>query len=372
MKDLTQQQNEQRSKLQNRSTATGGTVRKWLELAKRAPSADNMQPWKTSFIISEAVVSIILEISDEVLAQAHELDANFSTSMIALGAYARNIEILALADGYELLRPVSEKNKKFNITLIPTKAVQTTLKPWIADRATNRLPYLKLPLNPMHAAIIGKLQQEMASKIIYTPKSQANKMISILGKLDVLRYTSKKLFFDFLSLLRFGSEVEKSKDGLASETLEVPLPARLMLALVRKFKFLWALNLLGAQYVSAWMGSTRLLNNSAGIITLQGTSDTAEGWFNLGFDLQTTWLNLNSIGISVQPFGTSLLMYRAHLEENSKLINLKRLFSDTKRKKLLQYSKNIETLMGLDLTQPHVVLRVGYANRAPTTQSLRK
>jgi hypothetical protein len=172
--------------------------------------------------------------------------------------------------------------------------------------------------------------------------------------------------------MRFGSEVYKTRDGLAGPTLGVPLMARASLLLMRHVRFLWRLNFLGIQYFSAWMGATRLLQKSSGTITLQARRDTPLDWFDLGFDLQNVWMTLNSQGISVQPFGTPLLIYRAHLEEKKSLMSHSNIYAEEMRKSLIQLGKNLEVSDGLNCSLPMIVLRVGYAKTAPEMKSLRR
>jgi hypothetical protein len=347
-------------------------VQLWLDQARHAPSADNTQPWIATVAHSQGLIRVTLEVSPETLAQASEVDANFTTSYMALGALAKNLEIVALADGYALSQ-VQPADFKFELSFKRTEAQVSPLRSWIFKRHTNRNAFAVNELSSQHLELLKDLQGQIrTSQIDYTPRTLGQNLIKALGQLDALRYVNKKLFFDFISKMRFGSEVFKTKDGLAGPTLGVPLVARASLWIMKSLKFMWRLNFLGIQHASAWMGATRLLNRSAGLITLQASEDTPLAWFQLGADMQQTWMALNANGISVQPFGTPLLIYRAYLEEQNSLTSHDSLFASEKRKSLLALGEDLKTHNGIDCTLPLIVLRVGYAPQAPAMRALRR
>jgi hypothetical protein len=347
-------------------------IENWLKLARRAPSADNMQPWKASYTMNDSEILMKIELNKSTLDHASEIDANYRTSIIALGAFAKNLEIIALADGFAVANISSFKNQ-FDITFAKATPALNPLLNWISQRATNRLPFKSEVLSAEHSELIKNIQDEMTStRINYIARSDSKKIVNILGKLDLFRYVNKTLFFDFISKLRFRGDIQKTKDGLAGPTLGVPVMARASLAFMKQFKFLWKLNFLGIQYISAYLGATRLLQKSAGTIVLQGSKDTSLDWFNLGFDLQKVWLTLNHQGIAVQPFGTTLAIYRAHLEECQSLNNLQPQFQDGTGRKLLKLGQELKIATGLDATLPLLILRIGYPTQTPAEQSLRK
>jgi hypothetical protein len=331
-----------------------------------------MQPWKATFTITDSEIKMTIQLNQATLDHASEIDANFKTSIIALGALTKNLEILAMADGFALQKITPLKNQ-FLATFVPSTSTPHPLLKWISQRATNRLPYKAEVLSQDHQALLKNLQDELTStRLNYIPVTEGKKMVSILTKLDLFRYVNKNLFFDFISKLRFRGEVQKTKDGLAGPTLGVPVMARASLAFMKKFKSLWFLNFLGVQYLSAFLGATLLLKKSAGTITLQGLQDTPLDWFNLGFDLQNVWLNLNAKGIAVQPFGTTLAIYRAHLEERRALNNLQPIFQGKAGKKLLLLGQDLKLAAGVDTSLPLLVIRIGYAEKSSEVQSLRK
>jgi hypothetical protein len=144
-------------------------------------------------------------------------------------------------------------------------------------------------------------------------------------------------------------------------------------ALIRRFPFLWVMNFLGSQYFSAWYGCTRLLKSSSGLITIQGGESTPEGWFNLGQDLQSIWLDLTKQGLAVQPVGTLLILYRAHLEEKHLVPSTPNDLSKRQLAQLRKLRSSIESELSLDVSKPTMVLRVGMAlSKKPQAGSLRR
>lgn len=342
-------------------------VQGWANQASRAPSADNMQPWKITYRAEEGV--LVLGLGDLTQAMPAEIDPNFAASYIALGGVAQNLRLLAQRDGFAVrwikATNPSEQSVQFEIKLVKSAVENNGLVTWISKRNTNRLPFKAESLSGLHVEALKSLQAELPfTTLSYRTQKESHHVVRAMTFLDSLRYNNGRLFKSFVKTLRFGQETYRTRDGLAGPTLGVPLVLRLGLVLMKKLSFTWRTNILGSQQFSTYWGVTRLFKKSAGTIALQGTQDTPQGWFLLGFDLQRLWLNLNSMGIAVQPFGATLLLYRAQLEKSAQLKNLSVLFGDKKRKQLLNISENLKKNENIEASKPLLVLRVGYPVRA--------
>lgn len=348
----------------------------WIQMASRAPSADNLQPWATEIQCQLESVTILVSVNAATLQNPCEMDAHFSTSYIALGAFARNLQIAATKNNYRLegIQKIEGNGvtTSFQLAFKPNEKTsneaQSRLLPWIAKRRTDRLPWMTKILDPVHQAALASIGKNFSeSQLRYLPVSQCRAAIGTISKVDVMRYIHKKFFMSLLEKFRFGKEAEQTRNGLADVNLGIPSLFSASFAMMRKFKFLWVLNFLGTQFFSAWYGCTRLLKSSSGLVTLQGVSNSPLGWFRLGYDLQQVWLELTARNISVQPVGTTLILHRAYLEEAGSIEEKEMVLSSRQIKNLRGLRNQLEKQLQVRLDRPLIVLRVGYA-KAPSCE----
>lgn len=343
----------------------------WIHVASRAPSADNLQPWATDIQCQTDNVIILISVNAITLQNPSEMDSHFSTSYIALGAFARNLEIAAAKNNYRLeaIQKVDGNGvtTSFRLNFEPNAkgdlGCKSRLFAWISKRRTDRRPWQTKPLDPVHQEALRMMRKGLSeTQMAYFPVEQCQSAIKIISTVDVLRYVHKKFFLSLLDKFRFGQEAQSTRNGLADVNLGIPRAFSAVFALMRRFKFLWILNFSGAQFFSAWFGCTRLLQRSAGLITLQGASNTPMNWFILGFDLQQVWLELTAQNISVQPIGTTLILHRAYLEELGSIEHKELVLSARQISKLRRLRMELERHLLVRVDRPLVVLRVGYAN----------
>lgn len=350
-------------------------IKEWIQQARWASSADNLQPWKVQYFHSSNEVILKLSLREHTLQFPSEIDTNWTLSYLALGCYSKNIDLLARRDGFSIseLEISDQAPHDFYLKLTPCAQEEDPLTSWIEKRGSRRDIFLKQKLSPLHQQALENMAEEMQiGKVQFFPIKTSKQLQQILITLDHLRYTQKRLFLSFLKTLRLSPQEKNSPDGLRHEDLFVPPFFSQVLYLIQRWNFLWVFNLLGSQFLSTWMACTRLLNHSSSLISLQTPKDTPQNWFLLGMDLQTFWLKANSLGISVQVFGNNLLLYRAHIESTKSLTNLNPLFSKEKRQHLEGLNKKFMDLNGLDARLPLIILRLGYTKKSNVYRSLRR
>lgn len=350
-------------------------IKNWIQQARWASSADNLQPWKVQYFYNSNDVILKLSLRENTLHFPSEIDTNWTLSYLALGCYSKNIELLARRDGFTIskLHISDESPHDFYLKFKPCASQEDSLLSWIEIRGSRRDEFLKQELPPLHQQAFENIKNDLiVSKVQFFATKTSKHLQQLLTTLDHLRYTQKRLFLSFLKTLRLNSQEKNSLDGLRHEDLFVPSFFSRVLSLIQRYNFLWVFNLLGAQYLSTWMGCTRLLKHSSSLVSLQASQDSPRHWFLLGMDLQTFWLKANSIGVSVQVFGNNLLIYRAHIESTGKLANLESLFSKEKRQQLDNLNKTFLNQSNLDARLPLIILRLGYAKKTVTNRSHRR
>lgn len=75
-------------------------LNRWFRLATLAPSGANLQPWSYSGQQIGNGFKITLRLGREYLKSPSSIDPFFFAAAISLGAFARNLEIAALLDGF--------------------------------------------------------------------------------------------------------------------------------------------------------------------------------------------------------------------------------------------------------------------------------
>ncbi|MDG3088293.1 hypothetical protein P7F88_20345 [Vibrio hannami] len=327
----------------------------------RASSPDNSQPWKFSIVDD----SIELFLDSRYLGMF--FDPNQYASLLGCGGVIENIRLKALTKGFDLyLFPESDvaapDYKVVSIKLVPLSGENgpDNLAEAIPQRCTNRgffyrdwdipsflLDKFNTALNDFDGAEVQWFEGERRKEII-----------TILSNTDRIRYTNKSLHDDFYAKLRYGNEIEKQCDGLASDTLGLESLFTATLPLLKSWSFAKFLNLFGMQYFMAYRGATVPLKNANKIGALVMPRETDV--ITQGRALQRLWLTINAQkGVHFQPFGAlPLLIYRMVEYKGDG-------FSEHEREFLEYYMNQLEQLMNIEFGHSHVVIffRMGYAEK---------
>lgn len=340
----------------------------WIDLARHAPSGDNSQPWQVALAARDDGFTLALWLDDATTAQPSLFDCGFVASFISLGAFAQNFALLAAANGYAA-RDAAADSGRFTLDFrsapaAPASGREADIAALIRRRTTNRLPFKKdrLPENARAAL------QDAASAVAgppslreFTGETQA-RLARLFFALDRIRYRNARLYREFLDRLRFGAEATRSLDGLRDITLGVPPPSigflRLLRAL-RDVRLARAPFFLGLDRVMSSLGCLHLIRRSAAVLTLASPDDTPLGWFRLGRAFQNLWLEATRQNLSLQPLGTTLLLYR-HEREQREAAPLS--FALGERSALAALSLRFRTEFGIDLRQPCLACRIGRAD----------
>ncbi len=148
-------------------------IDKILLAATRAPSGDNVQPWK--FVVSDNFTQIDLynlPEKDDSIYNYQQL-----ASYIAHGAVIENIDIASKQLGchadVQLFPDRDSENLVARIAFSECKATEQPLYPAIFNRQTNRFPYKKI-----------KIKQEVKQRLLDTIKKIDSAKISLVDQQD--------------------------------------------------------------------------------------------------------------------------------------------------------------------------------------------
>ncbi|HIC91951.1 MAG TPA: nitroreductase [Syntrophaceae bacterium] len=310
-----------------------GNIAQILRYASLAPSSHNTQPWRVK-IISELEFIIQSDPKRWLL----KVDPENREFLLSIGAFWENLEQAALTFGFKAKTEILATNSK-NTDILKVKLVRCTPQKdnrleLIETRATNRRPYEKKDLLPLHVKELKRLLPDH-----FTYFSRESKEGEWIAK-SLIEANKKQTFDDekqkeLARWLRFSRfEVKKRGDGITPEMLGVSGIA----------KFFWY-TFMNGKSVLSWSFRNKgvenvknQVNNCAGFIVITSDDLSVSSLLHAGKVFERLALKCTERGIAVHPM--------SQLIEES------------------PWKVQIEELLGL--SKPvQFVLRVGYSTFQP-------
>ena len=338
-------------------------IDKILEAAVRAPSGDNVQPWR--FEVSENPLRIKLFNKPE----ADDSYYNFqqAASYIANGTALENIVIASKELGFEpnveLIPDDAQPELVAQITLTPSQPEPQTLYNAIFTRNTNRFLYRSHPLT-------DQAQQQFQHEATQIPGCKL-RLYAKREDIKALAWTVKindRIIFEFKPIHRYlfskigwtEKEIKDTKDGMPVGTLGLSRFERLCFPLLQYWWLVKFANYVGLSHVIGLKGWFNYRSAAAlGMITVQGNDKRAlvEG----GRAAQRVWLESARQGLAFQPIiGLSLLFYRLKAGSLQEL-------STKQQQDLADTQTALNAFFGLEAGETMIMgFRVGSSNAVPT------
>lgn len=350
-------------------------ARAWVDIARHAPSGDNSQPWDVALAATGGNLTLTLGLNDATKARPSLFDCAYAASYLSLGAFARNFTLLAAAEGCTLTG-LREDAGRFTLTFAPGAVSPDTPGPdatatLIRRRTTNRRPFSREALDADTRQTLDRLARADGLTLREFTGDAKSRLAGVFFELDVVRYRNARLYREFLAELRFGAEATASPDGLRDTTLGTPAPALLFLRLLRALRNVRAVRaffFIGLEKIMALVGCLVPIRQSASVFVLSSPEDTPLGWFRLGLGFEQQWLEATRRNLSMQPLGTTLLVYRLEREQRRDETSS---FSPSDQARLRAAAGRFTTEFGLDLGRPAIAFRLG-RGPAIANQSLRR
>lgn len=344
------------------------TIEKILEAAVKAPSGDNVQPWRFEVADDFTWLNLFnLPNKDDSYYNYQQV-----ASYIAHGAVIENIAIAAQYLGYQAqiyLFPDSiNPDHVARIDFSPTTSECNPLYEAIANRCTNRFSYARADigqeeLNKLIDAV--KKDGNINAYFVHRPEDikKLARVIMINDRLVFERQDIHRFLFDKIRWNK--DQIENTKDGMPVDTLGLNLMEKLFFPLMRYWWFVNAANYLGLSRVIGLKCWNNCRNAAAlGIITIKKTDK--QGFVQAGRAMQRVWLEATHQGLAVQPIvGLPLLIYRLNR-------NALQAFSDKHRQVVKQAEKSLVEFFNIGQSETIIVgFRIG-KGRPILTKSLRK
>ena len=340
-----------------------------LDAATKAPSGDNVQPWKIKVSEDFSTLDIFNLPEQDNSVYNYQQAASF----VAHGALLENISIAATNFGYQAqiqLFPNQQENPNHiaNISFQISDTKNNPLYEAIFSRCTNRFHFDNCHLPAEHLSkLVDSMKQFEGIKGYFTNDADTIKELAkTLMVNDQLVFEREDIHQFLFDKIRWNqAQLEATRDGMPVDTLGLSGLEKLFFPLM---KFWWFVNYANHLGLSRVIG-IKCWNNcrNAGLIGQITVKKTDSYNFVMaGRALQCVWLEATRQGYAFQPIiGLPLLVYRA---KSNALQSFSR-----KHIQLIQNSDiQVRKLLGIEASDEIVVgFRIG-KGRELTKKTLRK
>lgn len=266
-----------------------------LQYGTYAPSGDNCQPWLVK--IDNDTVSIILDTTkDQSLYNYKQI-----ASLLSLGAFVENISIASMQVGFNVEINFQEGNELVaKIKFIDSQPIKHELFEYIKKRCTNRKPYKDYTLSQEDISYL-ETPYHFAKLKIETNSSKINHLAHAASQNEALVLNNTNLHnFLFSHIVWSETEMNAQKQGMYVRTLEMNSFQEKIFSLCSNWRILKFLNKLSL-YKKIAKENEIIYAKSSAFGLLVSDSLSSENLFNVGRQMQSLWLKVISVGLSLHP-----------------------------------------------------------------------
>ena len=343
------------------------TIEQILDLARWAPSGDNMQTWRFEIAAPEHLVVHAYDTRDHCV---YDLDGH--PSQIAFGTLLETIAIAASGHGLRAdiaRRPAGrETHPVFDVRFVADAAVvPSPLIGAIRERTVQRRPMKTTPLTAEH-----KRQLEAVVAPHYTldwleSRDQKWKAAKLMYNNARLRLTMPEAFDTHRSIIDWKNRVE-SPDKVPANALGVDaMTLHLMKWAMVSWRRMKSVNTLMGTWAPRLQMDLAPGMACAGHFVLRAAGKPAsiDDYVAAGRALQRFWLTMTTLGLYMQPEMTPLI-FSKYAREHTRFTAEARLENAAR-----DLQRQTETLIFKGAGHPVYMGRLGYGPR-PAARSVRK
>lgn len=340
-----------------------------LQAATQAPSGDNAQPWR--FVVEEVGDEIRIDVY--VVAERDQSLYSWGNraSFVAVGAAIENLHIAAAQFGFRThihLLPTND-NQLYAARITLTEGEESYgsgLFEYVSRRVSNRKPYDGKPLSKEEIDILTQASAEVGHGFVKCiDDKKRKKMLGTLGSYNERIMLGNKLmhkfFFDHINWTK--KEDDKKKVGFFIDTLELPMPVKLVFLVIKNWTILNILNRVLLFNIAASISNARLYSHSSAFMLIVMPSNTAKDAVCAGMVLERVWLTAAKLGLSAQPVAGMIYLAMRSRE------GVHDGFSEQDLHLLNTYSSRLNEVFDLHDNEPFFILRVGHSSPASAQAS---
>ena len=339
------------------------TITKILENSINAPSGSNSQPWRFEFKDNKLYLIALPEKDHPIL------NVRNRGTWIAHGALIENIIISSSHFGHKANFKIFPLPEKPNVTAIfefeENKPTDEPLFSSISNRATNRKPYSKKPLNKEHKeSILSSIVSIDGIKLKLIEDKKAIQQLAEAASInEVVTLENEKLHKLFFDEIVWTREEDKEKGkGLYIKTMELKLPQQIALKLFRRWEVMNLFNKLKFARGIARGNSKTYASCSAmiGIVTKDNDAD----FITAGRAMERIWLEATRLGLSFHLLTGPLFYYQALAFKNE-------IFSEEHREIIADAYNKTKRYLSVGNETIALLFRMGYDGQ-PSALSIKK
>lgn len=343
-------------------------VQQIVDLAVRAPSAENTQPWKLDWDGEQLRV-----FHDRSRQMASDVDA-----MLDLTGIGALIESVVLAASRQSLRadltfPESESQwpgnflKEIASIRFEDNAAEDPLAALLEFRCTTRrMDRLRRLTERQKESLQAAAAGFPGVQVDWVPDSQIPDIAALIGLGNRMRFEHVPFHDEFYSNLLFtAKDARCRRDGLDVATLQLPPGVSSVMWAMKSWRCCRIANLLGFSRAVEKQAAREVTHSGAvGLVTVQDSTTNALA--NGGRALQRVWLEAARLGLAFHPTASLpvFLAHLAHTESNTLL---------PMHTTNAEHLRNVffDCFPGLRMRRLQLVFRVGYGD-PPSVRTLRR
>jgi len=277
------------------TTIADEKLRSILQVALRAPSGDNCQPWRFKWD------GKTLHLSHDEERGRHALNRDNHASYLALGCLLESIEIQASTEGYGLsYELLPGPSPRAAITFGPSRERDPLAKE-LPRRFTDRRPFRRSSLNAeLTDALIRSAERNRPTRL-HLLTQVPPEFTNFLCGCEEIVWRERNYHRDLFEWIRFDEALaQSSRDGMPWRTLGVSYPESRMLQFCKNFGFQRVMNQLGF-ILNIRQLLRRQIASSAALYCITVSSDEPNELVLAGRTAMRAWLTLGQNGFGVQP-----------------------------------------------------------------------
>jgi len=323
-----------------------------LTAATRAPSGDNMQPWR--FMVDEAA-GVITFFVDETR-DSSPMNVNQLMARVAIGAGVENLLRTARNNGWTVNLEEAQPPAVARVCLPDVSEGAGVIENAIGARVTNRRYYDGRPIpSEVHRCLTEAtppLEGVVTNWI--TDRDRRMGLAALMGRSDALLFSQRSMRAAFLANIRFDQPPDAEVEiGLPLASLEASRGERMALRLLP-----WIPSFLvkcSAQFVFG-SHARKLVESASGLCLIVAPDHDESAYLLVGRAMQRAWLALAEAGLAVQP-----MMSMPVLETIARFASPE-LLASIGREKLAALAEDSRRLVPeIGAGRPGFLLRFGFA-----------
>jgi nitroreductase len=279
-----------------------------LNLAVKAPSGDNSQPWR--FEVTENVIYVFNNPAKDLSLYNHKQIAN----LVALGTLIENITVASCSLGYT--NEVTLFPDKDDLNLIGKIALEKNLIPdskiseVLSRRSSNRRPYDGRKIPEKILSKLRSVSKEEGQIQFFDDKIKINELAKILSLNEKILLENRNLHSTLFSHVTWNKKDDDKNHGFYIDTFEFNPIQKFLFKLLSNWQLSVFFSFFGISNLISFENQKIYRTSSAFGLIVMPTGDNKD-YIKTGIILEKLWLLATELGLSIQPTtGVNFLMKR--------------------------------------------------------------